>query len=107
MRDDEFSNWLINVDGRDTRQMRDNISRLRRVEQALSEYLKLAVNLDFEFQNDKCAAVLEMLSLDYSNKIPASINLPKDKNGLSSLRTAVNKYIKFCRRRRCFDKIDL
>ncbi len=96
MRDYEFANWLTNIDGRDKRQTSDNVSRARRVEEALSEYLRSNINLDAECQKDKCASVLEMLSLDYSSKVPASINIPKDKNGLSSLRTAINKYIKFC-----------
>lgn len=97
MREDDFSNWLINVDGRDIRQMRDNVSRANRVENALSGYSKQIVNLDQEYYKDKCGSILEMLSFEYSTKIPSTINLPKDESGLSSLRTAVNKYIKFCR----------
>jgi len=97
MRDIEFSNWLIDVDGRDKRQTSDNISRARRVEKALSEYLRLEINLDAEYQKDKCTSVIEMLSMDYASKIPTTINLPKDKNGLSSLRTSINKYIRFCK----------
>lgn len=97
MREDDFSNWLINVDGRDIRQMRDNVSRANRVENALSVYLKETINLDQEYYKDICASILEKLSFEYSTKIPSTINLPKDKNGLSSLRTAVSKYIKFCR----------
>lgn len=96
MRDVEFSNWLIDVDGRDKRQASDNVSRARRVEEALSEYMRSEINLDREYRKDKCASVLEMLSMDYASKIPTTINLPKDKKGLSSLRTAINKYIKFC-----------
>ena len=96
MRENEFSNWLIAIDGRDKRQTNDNISRARRVEEALSEYLGSEISLDKEYKKDKCYSVLEMLSMDYANKIPVSINLPKDKNGLSSLRTSINKYIKFC-----------
>lgn len=96
MRDYEFANWLTNIDGRDKRQTSDNVSRARRIEEALTEYLRSGINLDAEYQKDKCTSVLEMLSTDYASKIPASINLPKDKNGLSSLRTAINKYIKFC-----------
>lgn len=97
MRDIEFSNWLIDVDGRDKRQARDNVSRTRRVEEALSEYLGSEINLDAEYKKNKCASVIEMLSMDYASKIPTTINLPKDKNGLSSLRTAINKYIRFCK----------
>ncbi|MHC1731981.1 MAG: hypothetical protein AB9888_08150 [Bacteroidales bacterium] len=96
MRDIEFSNWLVNVDGRDKRQMSDNVSRAKRVEEALSNYLRTEVNLDFEYQKDKCNLVLEMLSMDYVSKIAVAINLPKDKNGLSSLKTSINKYIRFC-----------
>lgn len=84
------------MDGRDVKQMRDNVSRAKRVENALSDYLNKVVNLDQEYHKDKCAIVLEMLSMEYTTKIPSAINLPKDKNGLSSLRTAVNKYVKFC-----------
>lgn len=36
MRDYEFANWLTNIDGRDKRQTSDNVSRARRVEEALS-----------------------------------------------------------------------
>lgn len=96
MRDNEFAAWLLNVDGRDKRQTSDNVSRARRVEEALSDYLGSDINLDGEYQKDKCASILEMLSFDYASKIPVHINLPRDKNGLSSLKTAINKYIKFC-----------
>lgn len=97
MRDQEFYNWLIDVDGRDKRQASDNVSRARRVENALSEHLRSEINLDAEYRKDKCELVLEMLSFDYANKIPKTINLPKNKDGLSTLRTAINKYVKFCK----------
>ena len=96
MRVEEFSEWLIGADGRDKRQTSDNVSRVKRVENALSEYLGTTVDLDTEYQKDKCNNVLEMLSNDFRPQIPNSINLPYDKNGLSSLRTAINKYISFC-----------
>ncbi|MEC1771939.1 hypothetical protein [Schinkia azotoformans] len=96
MRETEFFDWLINVDGRDIRQTRDNVSRARRVENSLSMYLKRSVNLDDEYSKDKCSSILEMLSFEYSPRIPEAINLPRNKNGLSSLRTAIKKYIKFC-----------
>lgn len=95
MDENGFENWLVMVDERDMRQTSDNISRAKRVENAISDYLKREVRLEDEYIKDKCASILEMISYEYSSSIPASINLPKDKNGLSSLRTAINKYIKF------------
>lgn len=95
MKDIEFANWLMDVDGRDKRQTSDNISRARRVEEAFTEYLGTDLNLDTEYRKDRCNSVLDMLSFEYASEIPGTVNLPKDKNGLSSLRTAINKYIKF------------
>ena len=96
MRENAFYDWLLSVDGRDIRQTRDNVSRARRVENSLTEYLQKPVRLEEEYNQDRCASILENLSIESAVKIPVTINLPKDKNGLSSLRTAVNKYIKFC-----------
>lgn len=96
MRESAFIDWLEIVDGRDVRQTRDNVSRAKRVEHALTEYLQRSVRLEDEFIQDRCASILENLSIESAGIIPVTINLPKDKNGLSSLRTAVNKYIRFC-----------
>ncbi|WP_366923867.1 hypothetical protein MFMK1_000783 [Metallumcola ferriviriculae] len=96
MRNDAFSDWLVYVDGRDKRQTSDNLSRVRRVEEALTEHLKRTINLDDEYNKDRCNLILETISFECSEKIVETVNLPKDKNGLSSLRTAVNKYVKFC-----------
>jgi hypothetical protein len=90
MRKDEFSTWLINIDGRDIKQKSDNVSRAGYAELAFSDYLRRSLDLDVEYQKDQCAFVLEMLSVEYIAKIPISINLPRDSRGLSSLRTAIN-----------------
>ncbi|SNS87379.1 hypothetical protein SAMN05446037_102511 [Anaerovirgula multivorans] len=96
MRAKAFADWLMNVDHRDIRQARDYVSRVRRVENALSEYLLRSVNLDEEFNNDNCDFILSLLSIEHDKKISNTINLPESKDGLSKLKTAVNKYIRFC-----------
>ena len=88
MQDTAFSNWLEQIDGRPLPQLRDNIARVRRVEKGMS------VNIDSEYLNNRCESILEFLDIGnpalYSNP-----DLPKDKAGLSSLKTAIRKYVSF------------
>jgi hypothetical protein len=89
MRKEEFGNWLEFSNGRDKAQTSDNVSRADRVER------ELHVNLDTECQKNRCENVLNQLTVDARAKMPESINLPRDGRGLSSLKTAVRKYVKF------------
>ena len=54
------------------------------------------INLDTEYRKVKGTSVAEMLSIDFVRKIPVVINLPRDINGLSSLRIEIKKYSRFC-----------
>lgn len=88
MQDDSFGNWLKNVDDRPLPQIRDNLARTRRVE------YELQLDLDEEYQNGRCESVLD--TLDVTNSVFLSkTSLPTDMAGLSSLKTAVRKYVKF------------
>lgn len=88
MLDNAFRDWLEKIDGRALPQIRDNISRIRRVEKEMS------LNIDSEYSSNRCERIIEIL--DVSN--PALHNysdLPQDKAGLSSLKTAIRKYVCF------------
>ena len=88
MQDEAFRDWLGIIDKRPLPQIRDNIARARRVENGLD------VNLDTEYRNGRCESVLDRL--DISNiGFFKKVNLPTDRAGLASLKTAVRKYVKF------------
>lgn len=87
MQDNAFGAWLKNVDGRPPRQMSDNVARVRRVERA-------GYNLDTEYEKNRCTDVLNEL-ITGSTLVSSSSELPKDCAGLSSLKTAVRKYVSF------------
>ena len=89
MQDEDFREWLEIVDKRPLPQVRDNISRIKRVEDSLN------LNLDTEYINEQCESVLNKLDLSNAEFLK-TVNLPTDIAGLSSLKTAVRKYVKFC-----------
>lgn len=87
MQDDAFENWLRNIDSRPIAQIRDNLSRARRVER------EMRLNLDTEYHKDRCEMILNLLNID--NPSVLSSKLPYEMTGLSSLKTAIRKYVKF------------
>jgi len=88
MQETAFRDWLETIDNRPLPQLRDNLARTRRVED------NFEANLDIEYESNRCENIIKML--DISNiGFNKSINLPTDKNGLASLKTAVRKYVKF------------
>ena len=86
MQDCLFEEWLRNIDEQPQAQVSDNMSRIRRLEKA-------GWNLDKEYDNDHGASLLK--SLVVQNPALAHCNLPIDSHGLSSLKTAIRKYISF------------
>jgi hypothetical protein len=102
MRKEEFKNWLMYIDGRDERQTADNLARVGRIERAF------CTDADAECQKDGGESLIgvltsarELISLGASNEQiqqrfpPFDKDLPFDCNGLSSLLTAIRKYISF------------
>lgn len=88
MLDNAFRDWLDQIDRRSLPQIRDNISRVRRVEKEMS------VNIDSEYSSNRCERIIDIL--DVSNPdLHNYPDLPKDKAGLSSLKTAIRKYVCF------------
>lgn len=87
MKDNLFETWLKTVDGRPGRQASDNLSRVRRVERA-------GCDIDAEYEKDHCASILNSLYPDTITRLNR-LELPADSDGLSSLRTAVKKYVRF------------
>jgi len=88
MQDDAFREWLEKSDKRPLSQIRDNIARVRRIEDGLD------INIDMEYMNRQCEAVLNRLNILNAEYLK-TVNLPTDSAGLSSLKTSVRKYIKF------------
>ncbi|MDR3053947.1 MAG: hypothetical protein LBU53_00870 [Zoogloeaceae bacterium] len=89
MKDELFRKWLESVDRRPIAQVRDNIARVRRIEQEMRN------NLDIEYGKDCCVSVIEDLNVDNTHLLNQT-RLPRKMEGLSSLKTAVRKYVKFC-----------
>ena len=88
MHDIAFSDWLEQIDGRPLPQLQDNVSRVRRVEKAMS------IDIDSEYSSNRCERIIEIL--DFNNPaVQSNPDLPKGKAGLSSLKTAVRKYVHF------------
>lgn len=98
MRENEFREWMLQCGTMQLRPIGDAISRCRRVIKALD------VDLDAEYSKDRCASLLQKLAYTAED---VSLNTPIDasfgfapganlRNGMASLRAAVNKYVDFC-----------
>lgn len=98
MRENEFREWMLGLGTMQLRPVGDAVSRCRRVVRSLN------VDLDIEYNKDRCVSILK--KLEYTTE-DARRGLPVDsgfgfmpganlKNGMASLRAAVNKYIEFC-----------
>ena len=85
-----FTEWLGNIDRRPLRQIRDNTARINRVESCL------CVNLETEYSNDECESILEKLVTSNADFLK-TVDLPTDMAGLSSLKTSVRKFVKYCK----------
>ena len=95
MKNEEFQRWLIEVKGKDSHQVCDNVSRKRRVEKAFSMIRKCEIDLDDECIKDQCASIIEELCIAKRKEMPKEINLPSNTAGLSQLRTSVRNYVMF------------
>lgn len=95
MNETGFRNWLENIDMKDAAQTRDNLSRCKRVENSLSQYYHTETSLDSEYSKDNLESVIDFLNASNTDIPFKIINLPSNKAGLSSLKTAVRKYRKF------------
>lgn len=95
MRSQEFQRWLNEVKGKDSHQVCDIVSRVKRVEKVFSIIREKEVNLDEECIKDQCASIIEDLCIAKRKEIPKEINLPSNTAGLSQLRTSVRNYVMF------------
>lgn len=98
MRENEFREWMIQLGTMQPRPIGDTISRCKRVIKALG------VNLDTEYLKDHCQSLVQQLEyttedarngvlVDDAFNFSANANI---KNGMASLRSAINKYVEFC-----------
>lgn len=91
---DRFELWLLKKYN-NTHVVSDAISRSKRIEEGLN------INLDHEYDNDRCKHILEMLEYskedeEFNKSTPNGIIIKGNLyNGMASLRNAIRKYIKF------------
>ncbi len=97
LKENDFHEWLLNIDKRDIKQARDCVSRARRIERAASEYFQIEIDLDDEYMKDNCETIFGILSADKVKRADKSINLPMNDKGLTSLKSTLKKYVRFCR----------
>ncbi len=96
MRDKEYSKWLQSYITNEA--IINYVKRCQRVENNLN------INLDDEFEKDNGISLLEKLTYtmdDQINNRPLKCNIHFNsdsdlRNGMNSLKTAVNKYFEFC-----------
>lgn len=88
MRYEYFEQWLKKQNYK-IGPIRDALSRCRRIERDLK------IDLDSEYNRNQCSDVIDRLTAGV--KAPIGITINGDlKNGLSSLKNAVKKYVIFC-----------
>lgn len=98
MRENEFRRWMFGLGTMQLRPIGDAISRCGRVIKALR------VDLDAEYIKDRCDSVLQKLQYtaeDEKQGIPVDVGFDFSpganlRNGMASLRAAINKYVRFC-----------
>ena len=98
MREDAFRSWMASRGNIGLRPMGDAISRCKRVHKGLG------INLDEEYAKDGGRSLIELLNYTEEDVLlnhpaPAGINFKPGaniKNGMASLKSAVNKYFEFC-----------
>lgn len=95
MQTSNFRSWLIKVKKKDSHQASDNVSRVRRIEKVFSEIKGIEIDIDDEYERDKCNEILSKLSLNARKGLSAEINLPTKTEGLSQLKTALKNYLEF------------
>lgn len=95
MKKDEFKTWLMTVDHRSPAQTSDHISRVKRIEQAFSAADGCTIDVDNECKKDGCNSILDRLTFNSRKEMPADINLPTDRMGISRLKSSLRKYIEF------------
>lgn len=95
MKKEEFRRWLMEIDGRNGAQTSDHISRVKRVENAITKLENVDCDVEDECNKDGGASLLEKLSLSSRRNMPADINLPLTSMGMSRLRSSLKKYIDF------------
>ena len=95
MKKDEFRKWLEEIDGRSKAQVSDHISRVKRIEDAITLYECKKCDVDKECAKDNAYKRLEKLSLNSRRQMPYDINLPEDQMGMARLRSSLRKYIEF------------
>lgn len=95
MQSSRFRSWLIEVKEKDSHQASDNISRVRRVEKAFSDIWQVEIDIDDEYERDKCEEILSKLSVSARKEFGKEINLPTNTIGISQLKTSLKNYVEF------------
>ncbi len=105
MKKEEFRRWLKEVDGRNAAQTSDHISRIKRIEDAVSMLDNAKCDVEEECIKDGGISLLDKLSLSSRKKMPDGINLPLTPMGMSRLRSSLRKYIDFFEWSKQFESI--
>lgn len=95
MQSSRFRSWLIEVKEKDSHQASDNISRVRRIEKAFSDIWQVEIDIDDEYERDKCEEILSKLSVSARKEFGKEINLPTNTTGISQLKTSLKNYVEF------------
>ena len=95
MRKEEFRKWLTSVDGRNGAQTSDHISRIKRIESAISVLDQKDCDVEDECNKDGGVTLLDRLPLSSRRSMPESVNLPLMSMGIARMRSSLRKYIDF------------
>lgn len=102
VRETEFQSWLLDK-GHAEHSVKSDVSRMRRVENAMPDYGLPDRDLDSAYERDELASLLAELRqsiADLPGKIPPEALVPRSNNYDERLRTALRcteAYLAFCR----------
>lgn len=94
----EFRQWLKNTDNRSNKQTTDYVSRIRRIEIALSKAQGYEFDIENEYNKDKCSFLSKALKhrgLNEEIKSYGDVQLPFGSITMLSLAVALRKYLLF------------
>ena len=95
MKKEEFRKWLVEIDGRDKNQARDHLSRVKRIENVLTDLDGSPFDIEDACKKDQGQTLLNRLTLGNREKMPTDTNLPTDMMGISRIRSSLRKYIDY------------
>lgn len=97
MREIEFRNWLQKTNCK-AKVISDHVSRLHRLEREIGYALNHSVDIDSEYEKDKCKYLFSIFYNSGRNPIADQlrpINLPLGSYSFNTIRYSLRKYIEF------------